>query len=310
MSQIIAKSSHWPGFEGIRRLFIFGDSYSSVFWSHTGFSPSSHPTAQHPLGTPFPGSTFNEEDLPNWVGHLITKYCPAPRYDPSTDDQEDGFADDPLLVYNYARGGDQVSGVARQIRRLFLPIVGTKPEWAPWSENDSLFVTSVGINDCAVSREGDFPLRISLLMELQEELYANGARNFLFFDVPPIDMAPAIAEKRIQYGIEVDPSQETQFQKWNSLLLAAIRDFQSKHPDCTILVYSLYEMFSVVLDDLDTYGFPPSHKHISNGTVWLDHIHPTSKIHDLIAHFLCDFLNEVPKYEPEEDTATKEDTAE
>lgn len=41
------------------------------------------PDANKPLGVPFPGITWNEPERPNWVGHLITKYCPEPRYRPS-----------------------------------------------------------------------------------------------------------------------------------------------------------------------------------------------------------------------------------
>ena len=60
------------------------------------------------------------------------------------------------------------------------------------------------------------------------------------------------------------------------------------------MVFSLYQTFSVILEDLETYGFPPSHRHASRGQVWVDHLHPSSRIHELIAHFLCDFLSDVP----------------
>lgn len=75
-----------------------------------------------------------------------------------------------LLVYDYAQGGHTLKGVRTQIDREFTPHLATKPEWAPWSEADSLFgvlmslilsghvltirlVTWVGINDCAYVHE-------------------------------------------------------------------------------------------------------------------------------------------------------------
>jgi hypothetical protein len=42
-------------------------------------------------------------------------------------------------VYDYAEGGDSVSGVGAQIRRQFIPYVGKKPDWAPWTAEDTLF---------------------------------------------------------------------------------------------------------------------------------------------------------------------------
>jgi hypothetical protein len=117
---------------------LSGDSYSSVTLQ-TNFNDHHHPDSTNPLGVEFPGWTYNEPDQPNWVGHLITKYRPGPRFDPLTSTQDDSYIASPLLVYDYARGGDQVMGVQRQIQTLFLPNVGKRPQWAPWGTNDTLF---------------------------------------------------------------------------------------------------------------------------------------------------------------------------
>lgn len=134
--------------------------------------------------------TWAEADKPNWVGHLITKYCPHPRFDPAKEEQSQEYRDHALLVYNYARGGDKVDGVQRQIQRFFLPKVGKKPEWAPWNADNTLFckkfnastfrpgifcvlsknstVTWIGINDCAYVQFMTFqPLSLTV----------NGSRN-------------------------------------------------------------------------------------------------------------------------------------
>jgi hypothetical protein len=140
-----------------------GDSYSSV----DNLEQDRKPNATRPLGIEYPGLTWNEENEPNWVGHLITEYCPAPRYIPDQDEngQDPAYLSSPLLVYDYAQGGDTIAGVQQQIRHWFLPKAGKKPNWSPWSANTSLFgepigkdhrhlltsttVTWVGINDCA-----------------------------------------------------------------------------------------------------------------------------------------------------------------
>jgi hypothetical protein len=111
----------------------------------------------------------------------------------------------------------------------------------------------------------------------------------------------------VRYGIEVDRSEETTFQRWNRLLMDGLQVFKKKHPDCTVMLFSLYQTFSVLLEDLETYGFPPSHRHTSRGQVWIDHLHPTSRVHELLAHFLSDFLSDVPVLPKTENDSTKDE---
>jgi hypothetical protein len=102
-------------------------------------SPLKKPNANNPLDIKFPGICWTEDGKPNWVGHLITKHYPHPRFDPSKAEQSKEYLDNPLLVYNYARGGEMVDGVGRQINQYFLPGVGQKPDWAPWTSENTLF---------------------------------------------------------------------------------------------------------------------------------------------------------------------------
>lgn len=98
-----------------------GDSYSSVGYH------SSAPIPEHeePLGVPFPGRTYTETgNLPNWVGYLV---------------EIRNAADQPVLVYDYAVGGNRVRDVGLQVHREFLPTVGQKPNWAPWKGMNTLF---------------------------------------------------------------------------------------------------------------------------------------------------------------------------
>lgn len=92
--------------------------------------------------------TFNELDQPNWVGHLITKYSPLPRFDPSVEEDEldPAYLDSPLLVYDYAVGGSTVAGVRDQVEKSFLPKLGLKPASAPWNAEDTLFSQSTFIS--------------------------------------------------------------------------------------------------------------------------------------------------------------------
>ncbi|KAK7691521.1 hypothetical protein QCA50_004920 [Cerrena zonata] len=99
------------------------------------FKEHNYPSEEHPLGIAYPGVTYAEPDQPNWVGYLATEFSPAPGH--------------PLVVFDYAVGGQTVEGVASQIKDQFMDHIADRPEWAQWSSSDTLFATWVGINDCA-----------------------------------------------------------------------------------------------------------------------------------------------------------------
>lgn len=154
-----------------------GSSYCDVGYH----SMSPHPTAEKPLGVEFPGTAWCEPGKPNWVGHFIQEVK-------AQHGQQ-------LLAYVYARGGDTVEGVKRQVQRHFIPYLSPRPDWAPWTSVDTLFMTFVGINDCAINSRtpdavGATETSIRDLFALQEELYHAGARHFCFIDVPPTHRFP------------------------------------------------------------------------------------------------------------------------
>lgn len=256
----------WPGFNEIKYLIIFGDSYSQ-----TSIFPQGQPTEEEPLGVPFPGDTYTEGPA-NWVGHLVKERK--------------------LLVHNYAQGGATVSGVRTQIIRNFLNV---HPPAIPWKANDTLFVTWVGINDLAYNPDVD--VTINALFKLQEELYDQGARNFLFCDVPCVDRSPAY----IQMGIE---GAETRFHDWNLALDNAIRTFvaekSTKNDPITAIYFSSHKVFSALLDHPDEYGFPQKDTQKAGGSIWMDHLHPTSAVHLIVAMELHVMLSSIPQSAPPE----------
>ena len=72
--------------------------------------------------------TYAEEGKPNWVGYLARELCPSGRGDM-----------DPLLVFDYAKGGDTVYGVKSQVYDQFLETAARKPSCAEWNAENSLF---------------------------------------------------------------------------------------------------------------------------------------------------------------------------
>jgi phospholipase/lecithinase/hemolysin len=83
------------------------------------------------------------------------------------------------------------------------------------------------------------------------------------------------------------------FQAWNTALRNAAQQFGKNHPDATVLVFSSFEVFDTILDRPEEHGFDPKDVKRSGGSVWMDHIHPTSKVHDYIARHVAAFLESV-----------------
>ncbi|PIL24007.1 hypothetical protein GSI_13758 [Ganoderma sinense ZZ0214-1] len=215
--------------------------------------------------------------MPNWVGYLITEYSPDNRF----------------LVYDYAVGGDSVLGVRTQVQVNFLPRVGEKPSWAPWNAEDTLFITWIGINDCARLEIPAVPNAVEELFVEQEALYQAGARNFLFIDVPPIHRSPGgVSFSRLH------PDFRRIYEVWNSTLRERIVQFTAVHPEITALLFSSWDTFSRVLDDPVSHGFGPEHVSRSRGEIWVDNLHPSSKMHDWIAHDIAQFLKAQSAYPP------------
>ncbi|KIJ59860.1 carbohydrate esterase family 16 protein [Hydnomerulius pinastri MD-312] len=294
-SRVVQLTSTWPGFGGITHLMVFGGSYCTVGYS-VGTDP--HPTPANPLGIPFPGLPYRPPHLtgardPNWVGHLITKYSPGANYVqgtkrrgfsaliPGVKASESRGSDSPLIVFDFAKSGARVPDVESQISNQFISQIGSKPSWAAWTAESSLFVTWVGINDCAfVSEPNGVVDVVRALFVAQEKLYQAGARNFLFVDVPPIKRSPA--------GLKSKLLKPTIHPAWNTALRDAAQKFALAHDGASVMIFSSWDTFTRILDDAASYGFDANAKF---GGIWIDHLHPTTKVHDILAREISTCLN-------------------
>ncbi|KAJ6629304.1 hypothetical protein B0H10DRAFT_2160475 [Mycena sp. CBHHK59/15] len=272
-SNVFSTGPSWTGFEALKYLVIFGASYCDVGY-HDEFLYSVAPvsTREQPLGVEFPGETYAEPGQPNWVGHLITNHSPNPN----------------LLVYNYAKGGSRVAQVKDQVQSMFRYHLGEKPDWAPWTSSDTLFLTWVGINDAAYG--SDHADNMEKLFQVQEILYETGARNFLFINVPQCtDLPPqVITALKGRDGVS--------HINWNTELKKSAAHFSEAHPDTTVMIFSSWDTFTTVLDDPIAHGFPAADVLKPARSIWVDHLHPTSKMHDFIARDIAGFLCAQPAF--------------
>lgn len=60
----------------------------------------------------------------------------------------------------------------------------------------------------------------------------------------------------------------------------------------TAIYYSSYKVFGAILDEPESYGLENDQKK-RGGTIWVDHLHPTSAIHSIVATELDSFLSSI-----------------
>ena len=291
--------SHLNPVSELGLLLHSGASYCDVGYD----AQSAHPTPENPLGVDFPGITYCEPGKPNFIGHLVRQVNATNRDETNS-----------LLVYDYAVGGDRAEGVGRQVREQFLRSLAPPPEWAPWTSGDTLFVTWVGINDCAMNSrtrdpEGATEESIKTLFAALEEVYRTGARNFCLVDVPQTYKFPNRAHTfatcalhdRLTDWLAAGPTSrkaELTVLTWNAKLGEAARAFAAAHPDATVLIWSSWRLFEQVYSDPESFGFREEDLADHEGRVFVDGLHPTSAMHEIVAAQILDFLSEVPVQPP------------
>ncbi|KAE8453661.1 hypothetical protein EG329_009172 [Mollisiaceae sp. DMI_Dod_QoI] len=304
-------TSNWPGWPGIKHAFIFGDSYTT-----TGFNATlTQPTPTNPLGNPtYPGYTASNGA--NWVDFLTVKYNASN-----------------LLTYNLAYGGatinsalvapylPTVSSVAQQVENEWFPAYSSKPSSAPWTSQDTLFAIFDGINDVGNSWSkgvaGTTTLNgeiFAVYQGLVDELYYAGARNFALLNVPPVDRAPlALANSAANQAIE-----KADIAAWNSALVDMAKSVKAEKPDVNIFTVDSNKYFTQVLDDPKSYPQTAGYKNTTaycgayqNGTpkpdtftascgvpvnqyFWLNSLHPTYPMQDVLAEAVADQLGVGP----------------
>ncbi|KAG8747161.1 hypothetical protein FRC10_002210 [Ceratobasidium sp. 414] len=125
----------------------------------------------------------------------------------------------------------------------------------------------IGINH--VNR-GVLPDRFVQLFQLQDELYATGARNFLFLNLPPFDRSPGG-----NYSTQV----EEQISIWNDATLGHVANFTATHVGTTVF-YSIHRLWDEFY--ADPAAFNITDPDVKGGGLWYDDRHPSTTIQEVI----------------------------
>lgn len=158
-----------------------------------------------------------------------------------------------------------------QIRSQFLPGYAGDAPTAPgapaWAGADSVFAFWIGINDVgnswwfeAPELEALYGDIFALYAALAAELYAAGARNFVFVDVPPVDRSPLM----IAQGPEAAAGEKKIIAQWNGLVAGVAADLKAAHAgDVNVWSYSSSGSFGAALDDPTVYAATASMKNLT-----------------------------------------------
>ncbi|KAF9242105.1 carbohydrate esterase family 16 protein [Melanogaster broomeanus] len=279
-------------------MFVFGDSYTA-----DGYNVSAG------IDSPAPG--YTSSNGPNWVEFLTGTYNQTAvktfnlAYSGATIDAA-------LVPPNVAT----VLSVVDQVSQ-FNDYLASMPAGATWNSTNSLFAVWIGINDVLNSvgwtNTTQFELYGVLMDRLfsqVEDLYQNGARNFVFLTVPPTDRAPLM----LAQGPKVAAQMGTDIANYNTQLTQSVRNFQANHSDLgSVTVFDTQRIFNTLLDNWQTFGFvnvtgyctayengTPSPTYQAEGCApvssyfWLNSLHPLFTVHNILAKAISTALAGYP----------------
>ncbi|KUJ10928.1 uncharacterized protein LY89DRAFT_595545 [Mollisia scopiformis] len=302
-----ASQPEWSGWEDIKYTFIFGDS-----WTDTAFDPQgTQPNPGNPLGNPdFPGR--NAANGTNWVGFLSTKY-------------NESF----LQTYNLAVSGATLDNsivqgypnpISVQVYQRFMSHYGDGHS-PPWSASNSLFIMWAGIVDLVMMNGVHDPEALShingnltiVYSRLLNTLYGAGARNFLLLNEPPLERTWQPAEKE-----KIKAKFASDVAIYNQRVKNAAFDLKKTFPDSNVFHLNTNDLFNQALDDAKAFpqtsgilnttdpcpeyqsGTPTSDYYDPkcripvNQYFWLNGLHPTYPIHDVLAEHIAKLLKQGP----------------
>ncbi|KAM7192395.1 hypothetical protein V8F20_008855 [Naviculisporaceae sp. PSN 640] len=259
-----------------------GDSYSQ-----TGFNiNSTKPSASNPIGNPpLPGWTASGGY--NWIGFLS-----APQFNFTSSNPNS-----PLLTYNFASGGattnaslvtpyaPTVLSFIDQVSQ-FTNSIASKPSYAPWNSENTLFGVWIGVNDVGNSWWlEDYDQLVDKIMDSYfgqlQILYQAGARKFLILSVPPIHLTPAVAAN----GPEVQANEARSINKYNTALASRLASFVQQNAGVDARLLDTWVPFNQALENPTRYGAPNATCYNADAVscLWFNDYHPAVEINRLVA---------------------------
>ncbi|QIX01357.1 hypothetical protein AMS68_006874 [Peltaster fructicola] len=220
---------HWHKWHAVEQLVVFGDS-----WSSTGFDLAGQaPSANNPMGNPaYPGATVTNGA--NWVDYLT--YERNESLIETVDLAVGGATIDKMLIRPIMSFVDLLKSFKDQTEEW------KSYEW-PWTPDTSLFTVWFGVNDitCYTNETRHyFATEFEIMSDLLDQLYVKGARNFLIFNVPPLEKAPIFQDTGFPDWLKA-------IEQWNHNVSTVVQNLTTTYEDTTTFHFDAWKMFDDVM---------------------------------------------------------------
>ncbi|WOO80759.1 Acetylesterase [Vanrija pseudolonga] len=279
-----------------RRLFVFGDSFSSIGSNYR----------QRGVGSGHPGHLDGKIGL-KWSDYLYSTFK-DPRETGYWNFARDGATIDLQLVPPRLEESGALDNQVDEFQALFTPMPG--PAAVDWDSATSLFVVLLGINDVREMARREFSPpalhRTSsalprALMTRAGKLYRSGARHFLFFtlaslaDAPKYSLASGI-------GHNVSSLLRTATAEYNRALDPALEAFEAEFPEANAMLFDWEGLQAIVgrmpevfgLTDCSRFEMSVAGRPMDagrQGLCYQDPSHPTWSIAHILAQSVNGFLH-------------------
>ncbi|KAI5811313.1 hypothetical protein DFH27DRAFT_597106 [Peziza echinospora] len=311
------------GIQTIKYMFFFGDSYTTIRYD---INSSPKPSLQAPIGVAYPG--HGSGNGPSWPTELVYHF---------------NYSN--VISFNMAFGGatvdryvvspflDLIECFREQVKKFRFRLGNSPntPDWPyPWTSGDSLFFFWFGINDLWRSNGWTNGSSSALHDRILDsyftgvtELYDSGARNLVFFTVPPLELTPELRGRTLAEQNSIRAS----VYQFNTKLKDKINDYKKIWKSATFFLVDAHALFHHFDVNASAYGFInktgrcPHYvpfeapdlgynartgwhnfeakydarcKYSVRRFFWLDAWHPTSRVQEAIASFAAMALFEYP----------------
>jgi len=254
----------------ITDLVIFGDSYSATSTNYTDMT--------------YTGK--NESGGKNWPLFLLSMHD--------------------MYLWNFARGGAYMSDKFDKKKKhsypldtqyeLFKSKMTKGKEYSNWEGKSTIFAFWFGINDIIKSywpRTETINESLSHLINVMNGCYEEGARNYLFFYIPPFDRSPQVIR-----GAYPDIPQF--IKEFNEGIQGKVVEFGSSHPEANVILYNSYDEFDYIyvnheqfnIKDVEREYIQFPHRN-PDEFYWNNNNHPGERVHQYFTEDLHNYLNSI-----------------
>ncbi|KAH6910826.1 hypothetical protein BKA70DRAFT_94336 [Coprinopsis sp. MPI-PUGE-AT-0042] len=189
-----------------------------------------------------------------------------------------------IKLENYAFPGANAEDDLESQIGLFLLAFKGDNAMLPANPSTLCYIFWLGINDCGrTSDEDELDAIVEKIFDAAHDLYVKAkARRFLFVDVPPIDRSPSGLPNASEFRARVAA--------WNESLKSRVDEFSEETPNATVTTFSAHELLTEILDSPEDHGFTEEDVEEEGGSVWLDDLHLTTEVHEIIAKRLGEVI--------------------